>query len=95
MKKKKEIKKEKIETPQLVWKSLEREYSKIFDNFKYFDEPNRILFLNILIGESIKFSNISPLNCLGLLGQIQDDINHFVRTNLSIALNTPKPSYLG
>ena len=82
--------------PIKTWENLSKETSKIFDNFKYFDEPNKILFLNIIIGEAIKEAKVSPLNCLGLLSQLSADINNYVRTNLSMSLNKDeRRSYVG
>ena len=89
-------KKIKSENAMEVWKRLDKEYSKIFDNFKYFDEPNKIMFLNIIIGESIKFSNVSPLNVEGLLNQINSDISNYIRGNLSIGFKeNNKKDYIG
>jgi len=89
-------KKTKTETPQEVWKKLDTEWNKVFDNFKYFDEPNKLLFLNILIGEAVKYSQVSPLNVCGLLSQIKSDVHNFVRHNLSVELGKKEArSYVG
>jgi len=88
--------KKQIETPQEVWSKLDKEWNKIFDNFKYFDEPNKIMFLNIIIGETVKYSQVSPLNVCGLLSQIKSDVHNFVRHNLSVELGKKEvKSYVG
>lgn len=86
----------KIETTQQIWKNLSNEWNKIFDNFRYFDDPNKTLFLNIIIAEAIKSSKLNPLTCQGLLNQINSDISDYVRHNLNITLgNQEVRKYVG
>jgi len=93
---KKKKKEKEIETPQKVWQDLNKEWNKIFDNFKYFDENNKVMFLNIIIGEAVKFSGVSPLNCLGMFSRLEHDINTFVRQNLTMSMEKPDTrSYVG
>jgi hypothetical protein len=82
------------ENAQEVWKKLNLEVNKIMDNFKYFDEANKTIFLNILIAESIKASNIEPLRVKGLISQIEFDIGNFIHNNLSNSMQKT-PNYVG
>jgi len=86
---------EKEQNAQETWRGLEKEYSKIFDNFKYMNFDNKKMFLNLIIAESIKYSTIDPISCNGLLFQISSDISNFVRLNMSKQIGNKEHNYIG